>query len=131
MGTYEGNRIICLGITHDLLQLEKMLVIMFPALKVRIIKLQMNIPTWLHPCKTISHIKAEMCRFNRYCQENYFYQAVTQVVSRWLLAADVQVQSIVVCGIYDGQGSTGTRTSPNTKLFPLPIIIQPIRCSNH
>jgi hypothetical protein len=51
---YEANRIICLGITHDL-HFEKRHVIMFPASKFRIMKPQWNIPTWLHSCETISH----------------------------------------------------------------------------
>lgn len=111
-GHYEGNKIICLGITHDL-HLEKRHVIMFLASKVTIMEPQWNIPTWPHSCKTISHTKADIHKFNRNFQQNYFYHDdITQVTSCWLLIAEIQVQSHdSLCKIYGGQGSTGPSTS--------------------
>jgi hypothetical protein len=120
---YEGNRIICLGITHDLHLEKKRHVIMFPASKVRIMRPQQNILTWLHSCETISHTKAEIYKFNKNCQQNYFYHhAIIQVVGFWLLTAEDQDQSHgSLCGIYGGQDATGISPS-----FPLQIIIPPI-----
>lgn len=99
---------------------KKKHVIMFPASKVRIMKPQRNIPTWLHSCETISHTKADICKFNRNCQQNYFYHhEITQLVSCWLLTAEVHVQSHdSLCGIYGGQDSIGRRTSPSTSVSP-------------